>query len=128
MATDPVARLEAIRHQAPPVRLVIQTTGQLFSLPATGEIRSFPEWMDADFKGVIESGGSFFVAASAAALETRVLVLGSTRSLVFSRLFSSLGPAAIYVGIVMAILAFIYNPETRDGITIVLARKRPAPE
>ena len=198
-ATDSVTRLDAIRQQGHDVRLVIQSSGQAFALPETGEIRSFPDWMEADFTGVVESGDRFFIAASATAAETRVLayrpldneawsrltrgmvsvtvvpttglegsdtdanvridlrsgrsfirrngiempldtsgpiaapaafpdkelswllpmrirsaagddigvllVLGSTRSLVFSRLFSSLGPAAIYVGIVMAMLA-----------------------
>jgi hypothetical protein len=72
-ASDSAARLDAIRQQAQPIRLVIQTGGQTFTLPDVAEIREVPDWMAADFKGLVESGGRYYTAAGATAPGIRVL-------------------------------------------------------
>jgi phosphoserine phosphatase RsbU/P len=72
-AADSITRLDEIREQAQPIRLIVQIAGQTFTLPETSELRSIPDWMEPDFKGVIESGGRYYVAASAVDADTRVL-------------------------------------------------------
>ena len=72
-AADSVTRLDEIRAQAQPIRLIVQAGGRMFTLPDTSELRSIPDWMEADFKGVIESGRRYYVVASAVDAGTRVL-------------------------------------------------------
>ena len=69
----PVTDLEEIRQESPSVRLLVTSGGRALSLPETGELRQIPDWMAPDFKGLLESDGRFYVAASAVDAGVRVL-------------------------------------------------------
>jgi len=66
-------QLDDIRQQAPNVRLVLQTNGLTVTLPEAGDLRQIPDWMELDFKGLLESAGRYYIAASAVDRDARVL-------------------------------------------------------
>ena len=66
-------QLDDIRQQAPNVRLVLQTNGRTVTLPEAGDLRQIPDWMEPDFKGLLESAGRYYIAASAVDKDARVL-------------------------------------------------------
>ena len=68
-----LTHLDEIRQQTPLLRVVVEQAGQTSHLPEMSELRTIPEWMEADFKGIIESEGSFYIAASAIDSTTRLL-------------------------------------------------------
>ena len=94
-APDPVTRLDTLREQTEHIQLVVQTGGQTFTLPETSEIQSFPDWMASDFKGVAESGGRFYVAASAVDADTRVLAYQALDGAALTRLTGGVAAATI---------------------------------
>ena len=69
-------QLDEIRQQAPNVGLVLQTGGRTITLPEAGGLRQIPDWMAPDFKGLLESAGHYYIAASTVDTDTRVLPTG----------------------------------------------------
>jgi len=72
-AAASITQLDDIREQAPLVQLVLETGGRTLTVPEAGELRQIPEWMAPDFKGMLESGGRFYIAASAVDADVRVV-------------------------------------------------------
>jgi sigma-B regulation protein RsbU (phosphoserine phosphatase) len=57
------ALLNELRQQTPGLRAIVRTSDRVVTMPEDGEFRAIPEWSDAGFTGLLESGGHYFIGA-----------------------------------------------------------------